>query len=374
MNRKIKLIIDLQFGSTGKGSIAGFLATRDKPDTVVTAWAANAGHTYIDQSGRKFIHTMLANGAVVPSVKRLLIGPGSLINPHALWEEIADANLHDDLQILIHPHAAVITQKHIDEEQGPMTKIGSTKKGCGAAAIDRIRRNPDDNNVAVNALLGDPFLGPMVATIEEYNAALDAATIIQVEGAQGYSLSMYHGMYPYTTSRDVTPAQIFADCALPIGWIKDTEIIGTLRTFPIRVANRFDAQGTQIGFSGGCYPDQIEMEWKELHLEPELTTVTKLPRRIFTFSQMQLAEAIRQCSVDTLFVNFVNYFRSAAELHQVYRSIVRTAIDGGVENGVKYLGFGPADSDVMELADNHSFDDIIERWEETAVINQKVGA
>lgn len=130
----------------------------------------------------------------------------------------------------------------------------------------------------------------------------------------------------------MTTAQIFADCALPIGWIRNTEVIGTLRTFPIRVANRFDEQGTQIGYSGGCYPDQVELDWKDIGIEAELTTVTKLPRRIFTFSQMQLAEAIRQCSVDTLFVNFVNYCRSELELNRVLGDIRSAAIAGGANN------------------------------------------
>lgn len=203
MQKKLKLILDLQFGSTGKGLIAGYLALRDQPDTVVTAWAANAGHTYITPGGDKYIHTMIANGIVSQNLKRLLIGPGSLINPEAFFDEFKAAMEKlphlANVDVMIHPHAAVITQKHIDEEQGPMTKIGSTKKGCGAAAIDRIRRNPDDNNAAINVFTEGHPLHNLVATVEDYNRALDEAQVIQVEGAQGYSLSMYHGLYPYTT-------------------------------------------------------------------------------------------------------------------------------------------------------------------------------
>ena len=47
------IVIDLQYGSTGKGLIVGFLAEEHKYDTVVTAWAPNAGHTYINRDGRK---------------------------------------------------------------------------------------------------------------------------------------------------------------------------------------------------------------------------------------------------------------------------------------------------------------------------------
>jgi adenylosuccinate synthase len=368
--RQISLIIDLQFGSTGKGLIAGFLATREKPDTIVTAWAANAGHTYIDQGGRKFIHTMLANGVVSKGLKRLLLGPGSLINPEALWDEIMDcAGLLQNVRIMIHPHAAVITQKHIDEEAGPMTKIGSTKKGVGAAMIDRIRRNPDDNNVAVNAFAGHA-LGAYVCTIAEYNAALDAAEVIQIEGAQGYSLSLYHGLYPYCTSRDVTPAQIFADCAIPLHWFESTEVIGTLRTFPIRVANRFDEEGKQVGFSGGCYPDQRELAWDELGMEAELTTVTKLPRRIFTLSQIQLTEAIRQCSVTSLFLNFANYCRSRDEFREVLATIRDAVTAADSSCGLCWVGFGPKDSDVVAIGEDTDIEELLKVWDDTAVVNQ----
>lgn len=372
-----KLIIDLQFGSTGKGALAGFLAVRDKPDTLITAWAANAGHTYIAPGGRKFIHTMLANGIVSPGLRQILIGPGSLINPDALWAEILwcadllfdeDANLK--VKLVIHPHAAVITQKHIDEEQGPMTKIGSTKKGVGAAAIDRIRRNPDDNNVAATALK-QHVLGKFVATVAEYNAAMDDAEVVQIEGAQGYSLSMYHGMYPYTTSRDVTSAQIFADCGIPMSWWSKTEVIGTIRTFPIRVANRYDNDGTQVGYSGGCYADQREIQWSELGLQPELTTVTKLPRRIFSLSQLQLTEAIRQCSTDKLFVNFMNYCRSPDEVRTVIAAIYDAMVAAGMptQSGI-YFGFGPGDADILEMDNDTPPEVLFDAWQRTAICNQ----
>ena len=143
----------------------------------------------------------------------------------------------------------------------------------------------------------------MIATPEEYRDALAAAESVIVEGAQGFSLSMYHGQYPYTTSRDVTPWQVAADCGLPYKWASYIKVIGTLRTFPIRVSNR-------DGSSGPHYPDQVELKWGDIGLNAELTTVTKLPRRIFSFSQTQLQEALWHCGGywDTrLFLNFANY-------------------------------------------------------------------
>ena len=76
-NKKAIIVVDAQFGSTGKGLIAGYLAERDQPDVVMTAWSANAGHTYINAEGRKFVHCMLANGIVSPALTHVLVGPGS---------------------------------------------------------------------------------------------------------------------------------------------------------------------------------------------------------------------------------------------------------------------------------------------------------
>lgn len=354
------LIIDLQFGSTGKGLIAGFLAERDAPDTIVTAWAPNAGHTYIDKDGTKWVHTMLANGIVSRNLRRILLGPGSLIDPAALRREIDESShLLRGVDILIHPNAAIVTQQHRDLEAGPMTKIGSTKKGVGEAMIQRIRRNPDDMNTA--SLPDANGVGPdwahpelvahdlahFVTTHQAYQAALDQAHVLQIEGAQGYSLSMYHGFYPFCTSRDVTTHQILADCAIPAHMARWLTVVGTARTFPIRVANRFDESGKQVGFSGPCYPDQHEISFADIGQEVELTTVTKLPRRIFTFSHIQIDEAVRMNGVTELFMNFMNYLPKNRQSGFIESLSARMNSFGCL---VAYLGYGPKGSDVMDLS------------------------
>jgi adenylosuccinate synthase len=346
------LIIDLQFGSTGKGLIAGYLAERDRPDTVVTAWAANAGHTYIDGDGKKFIHTMLANGVVSPGLKRVLIGPGSLIDPVNLRRELDEcAHLLRGVDVLIHPAAAVITQQHRDLEAGPMTKIGSTKKGVGEAAIQRIRRDIVNANTAWTGWGEGPHpelikagLGQFVCTHEQYASALDNTRRLLVEGAQGYSLSMYHGFYPYCTSRDVSTHQVLADCGIPAREAKGLTVVGTARTYPIRVANRHNEAGEQVGWSGPCYPDQAETTFEAIGQRVELTTVTKLPRRIFTFSEKQFTEAVRMNGIDEVFINFINY------LPHERRGNFLTYLDNisGPACVIRYVGYGPTKTDVRD--------------------------
>lgn len=348
MKQKAYMILDLQFGSTGKGLLAGYLAKFMRPDTLVTAWGPNAGHTYIDEGGREFIHCMLANGVVSPNLKTILMGPGSVIDLDRLYSEIKSCkDLLIGKRLVIHPQAVVVTAKHREMEMRNV-KIGSTMKGTGAAVIERIERDPDNNPTALNVIGYDwlDSIAQMGIGIEiskhSYDYALMEANIIQIEGAQGYSLSIYNGFYPYTTSRDVTPAQVMADCALP--WSLDPEIYGTLRTYPIRVANRFDEEGNMIGTSGPGYDDQKELKWEDLGMEPELTTVTQLPRRIFSFSIEQMAESLFRCGPTKLFLNFTNYMDNE-EVSELIEDIHNISVHGNCR--VEWIGTGPRHQDVV---------------------------
>ena len=261
------------------------------------------------------------------------------------------------VDIYIHKNAAVIDQRHRDEENahlGANTKIGSTKKGCGAAQIHRIRRDPDDlntfgalvesgTNVDINNLM-EMVDSIKVVDTDGWLQVLTQADVVQIEGAQGYSLSMYHGLYPYTTSRDVSTAQVLADCGIPFCMTPIVKIYGTARTFPIRVANRYDEDGKQIGYSGNCYSDQTEITFEDLGQSTELTTVTKLPRRIFTFSAQQIQEAAFMCGVHVLFMNFVNYCRTDEELREVMGKSF-----GTIEAPELILGFGATVNDVTTI-------------------------
>lgn len=336
--KKVTLVCDLQFGSTGKGLIAGYLAERDQPDVLVTAWSANAGHTYINKDGRKFVHCMLANGIVSPKTKYVLLGPGSNLDIKRLEKEIVDCNdLLANVEILVHPHAAVILPQHVSFEQATMQGIGSTAKGCGASLVHKIGRPVTGSNI-VSEVHPDGGAGWRVAGYDEYNRIVDEAERIQVEGHQGFSLGMNTGFYPYVTSRECTPAQIMTDCHLPICMLD--KVIGCMRTFPIRTADRFDKDGKRIGWCGPVYDDSEQIEWETLGLEPELTTVTGMPRKIYTFSKKQAQEAIRTCAPDEIFLNFCNYLPDERAVNDLDCMLYEL---GGK---VQYFGYGPTVSDI----------------------------
>jgi len=351
MTHKADLVMDFQWGSTGKGLIAGYLAKRGDYDTAICAFSVNAGHTYVDKSRDMHVMTQQIPTSALssPTVKTVLIGPGSAIHGPTLMDEITKyGKFLDGKRILIHPHAISIEEYHTNQEvDWGMARIGSTVHGVGAAMIERVRRNPG-NPVTVGARWKGTPMERFVCTTTEYQDALMASESTIIEGAQGFSLSLYHGAYPYVTSRDVTPWQIAADCGLPYKWASYIKVVGSTRCFPIRVNNR-------TGSSGPCYDDQKELDWSHfapLGVAPEITTVTKLQRRIFTFSRKQIMEAAFHCGGywDTkVFLNFANYCSSVEELADIIALIEKPAAGYLNPPKVAWTGWGADDSKVKSL-------------------------
>ena len=329
---KATMIIDLQYGSTGKGLIAGYLAEKEGYDTVINANMPNAGHTYINSVGRKWMHKVLPNGIVSPNLKCVMIGPGSVFEPSRLQKEIDDStDLLENVRIMIHPLASVLDPHHREMEAQVLNGISSTMQGSAAAMVEKIWRQKDQNPTAIDNLVGD--LRQYLCSIDEWRSALNEAKSILIEGAQGHSLGLNAGFYPYCTSRDCTPARFLADCGVPHKMLG--RVVGTARVHPIRVGN------TKDGHSGGHYPDQYEMNWDDLGVEAETTTVTGRIRRVFSFSRWQIEAAIFDCQPDDIFLNFCNYDDEDSKF-----AIEQIKEAGGK---IKYLGFGPTIDDVREL-------------------------
>ena len=341
--RSIEVIMDGQYGSTGKGLFAGYLAKLHKPQVLACALSPNAGHTLILEDGTKLVHKMLPLGIVSPDLQTIVLGPGSLIDPDALLYEIQQAEqfglLPNHVRILAHQSAAMVLCRHRDAESDGGTAPGSTRKGVGAAQIERIQRRPDDNNIIGLMQPIHPIFDriELVSTAELQQIYLEASRI-QVEGCQGYSLSIYHGQYPYVTCRDVTTHSLLADCGMPYMRWSAVSVYGVFRTYPIRVANR-PASGE---WSGPTYPDSIETTFEAIGQPQELTTVTQLPRRIFTFSHQQAIEACVQNRMDYAFLNFAQYCPTWKELRDIWLRLNECTL-------VSYLGFGPKIDDIVRV-------------------------
>lgn len=336
--KKVDMIVDLQFGSTGKGLIAGYLAAERGYDTVVTCNMPNAGHTYIDTLGQKMVHKVLPNGIVSPELRAVMIGPGAVFDPKRLKMEISIAKEFGYLQgaiIMIHPNATILHEKHAAAERATMSGISSTMQGSMAAMVDKMSRNTTKTLSPLAQDSDDPTVVEYVCTQAEWIDALQEAEAILAEGSQGYSLGINTEFYPFTTSRDCTPARFLSDMGIPHDMLRT--VIGTARTYPIRVGNTAD------GYSGPCYQDQHETTWDELGQTAETTTVTGRIRRVFTFSHEQIKEACFYCAPDEIFLNFCNYMPT--DFHRLIEEIEHNT---GVQ--VRYQGWGPAHNCVDDYA------------------------
>lgn len=336
------LIIDCQYGSTGKGLLAGYLASKSNPDTIAYAPSPNAGHTLLWR-GVAFMHKMLPTGFTGDALRAVVLGPGSLLDLDVLHKEIYNLgqqiNRFKHCVVYVHANAAVVLDRHRAIEANGGTAPGSTRQGVGAAQTERVQRGPDSRNLVQHHLDHPVFTNPLVQVIDtaRMQQIYFDSERLQIESCQGYGLSIYHGSYPHVTSRDVTTASILADVGAP--WGINPTIYGSFRLYPIRVANRIESGE----WSGPCYADSQEISYADIGQQQELTTVTRLPRRIFTWSQQQALEACAQNKIQFAFLNFANYARSYKELHDVWERLNEATM-------VQHMGFGPDLSDVYKVS------------------------
>lgn len=342
MYKKADVVVDLQFGSTGKGLLCGYLSETGGYDTVVAANMPNAGHTYIDFKGNKMVHKVLPSGIYVSD--NIMIGPGAVFDPVRLRKEIDECPI--DLtgkRIMIHESAGVLRPEHVETERGALNRIASTMQGSAACLTDKIMRKESAIAKFNKDILYPLGLWKYVVPQFEFLGVMHEAKKILVEGSQGYSLGISSGFYPYCTSRECTAARVLADTATPVGYLN--RVWGVARCHPIRVGN------TEGGWSGNNYHDQKELSWDELGVEAEKTTVTGRIRRVFSFSRQQITEALIANQVTDVFLNFCNYDPALAQ--DIYEMINDIAIDLDLPARMSLTGWGPSANDVA--AENGTF-------------------
>lgn len=298
---KINMVIDGQFGSTGKGLIAGSVAMTNEIHLSIGRLSPNAGHTfYIDD--KKYVTKMLPVSSIVHDRCAIYLCAGSVIDIDILFQEIEKFNI-DPSRLFIHPRAAIVTEdaRRMEQKKDGVVKIASTQSGTGGARADKIMRN---NPLAFRC----DALKEFVRNYFDISEYISHGLNILVETGQGFDLSLNHGYsYPYCTSTDVIPAAILGDIGLHPGDLG--KILMVIRTYPIRVGNIIDDDGREIGYSGDVYPDSKELTWEELGQIEERTTVTNRVRRVFTFSKQQYIRSLKFIRPDLIFLNFVNYVR-----------------------------------------------------------------
>ncbi len=321
------------FGDEGKGKIISYLAIKDNPGVIVRGGAGpNAGHTIRDDSGKVYKVRMLPSGFLNKNAK-VMIGPGVVVDPNVLKKEIKDFGVEG--RSFIDRHCGVIEESHLarDSRGELKEKIGSTGSGTGPANSDRAMR------VLRLAKDLDSLSSMIVDVPEEINSALDADEDVLVEGTQGTFLSLWHGTYPFVTSKDVTASGICADVGL--GPTKVDEVIAVFKSYVTRV---------------GTGPLQNELSPEEAKRRgwSEFGTVTGRQRRAADFDFDLARRAIMlngatQISITKLDVLFAECAGKTSydELPAKARSFIE-GIEERLGTPVTIIGTGPAINDVVD--------------------------
>lgn len=301
---KASFILGGQWGSEGKGAAAAFVGVNHRFDIVTTNAGAQAGHTSTHKGKTKVVFHLPT--AALYSDAIAYLNAGSIIDPAVLLREI-DENPSVSSRLFIHPNAAIITdacREAEGREDSAQTKIASTRKGVGEALSRKVLRS---GMIARDC----KELRQWVQEPIDLNSRMQWRNYsMLVEVPQGFHLSVDSQFYPNTTSRNCTVQQAAADAGIHPHFFGKSMLV--LRTFPIRVGNIFNPYGEEggpreLGYSGGHFSDQIETTWDLIGRPPEITTVTKRVRRVFTFSQQQALEAIVATRPDVIYLTFCDY-------------------------------------------------------------------
>lgn len=317
----VTIIVGAQWGDEGKGKITDFFSGQS--DYVVRFHGGNnAGHTVIVDGEVYKLH--LIPSGVLYNRPCSIIGNGTVIDPGVLLEELAGLKKRGvNPNIKISDRAHVIMPYHIAVDEGltghqGKLAAGSTKRGIAPVYADKMYRHgiriidllePEIfrekleksfqfNHDLVTKVFGiecdldlekiyHEFLAygdrlrPMVAdTSLELYQAYKAGKKILFEGAQGLSLDVDHGIYPHTTSSNMTAGHVAVGAGLTLREIPN--IIGIAKAYVSRV-----------GISP--FPTELdEVEAKALRDKgDEYGTTTGRPRRVGWLDLVQLRQAVR---------------------------------------------------------------------------------
>ena len=263
-----------QWGDEGKGKIVD-LFTQDADVVVRFQGGNNAGHTIVVDGKETILH-LIPSGILRPNV-RCIIGNGVVIDPEVLLEEIAglkkQGHFKNDSQLALSSQAHLIMPYHKKLDllrEGRKGKIGTTGRGIGPAYEDKMARKGIrlcdlDTPVAFRKKLSDllerrnerfgkmfqtePFDAKKIADsyLEMYGEIKKYATntslllhqlmkegkSILFEGAQGTSLDVDHGTYPFVTSSSTVAGGALTGAGVGPTCIDD--VIGISKAYTTRV-------------------------------------------------------------------------------------------------------------------------------------------
>ena len=353
-------IVGSQLGDEGKGALVDIWG--GDADVVVRYQGGdNAGHTVV-QDGTKYKLSLVPSGAVRGKVG--ILGNGCVVNPETLFDELdtlREKGLDPDVRIARRAHAILPYHRVLDgiEEEVKSDSdlaAGTTKRGIGPTYEDKAGRRgirigdmldpevlrdrleyvvPQKRDLAEeiygldieNSEHADAFdVDALFETYNEYGQRfraesmtvncgdflgrrLDDGDELLFEGAQGTSIDIDHGIYPYVTSSNPTAGGASVGTGVGPTVIGQGEVVGIVKAYLSRV-------GT------GPLPTELDGTDTEEELADfirekggEFGTVTGRPRRIGWLDMPMLRHAARANGFTGIAVNHIDVLAGLDEIN-----------------------------------------------------------
>ena len=354
-------IVGTQLGDEGKGGIVDVFG---EPADVVVRYQGgdNAGHTVVHED-EEYKLSLVPSGAV--RGRTGVLGNGCVVNPETLFDEIdtlRERGMDPDVRVAERAHAILPYHRVLDgveeEAKGDGLAAGTTGRGIGPTyedkagrrgvrvgdlldpevlrtrleyAVPRKRRLLESFGVDPDA---DRFDGAfdLEALYEEYRAygerlAEEGMPVncgafladrraegdrLLFEGAQGTSLDIDHGSYPYVTSSNPTAGGATVGTGLGPTVVGGGEVVGIVKAYVSRVGT--GPLPTELGFvegqtpegAGDRSPDAEELATYIRDAGGEYGTVTGRPRRVGWLDMPMLRHAARVNGLTGLAVNHLD--------------------------------------------------------------------
>jgi adenylosuccinate synthase len=313
-DRRVDVVVGGQFGSEGKGHIASYMA--GEYQVLVRVGGPNAGHK-VFMSPSPYTHHQLPSGTLRNPLAQLVIAPGAVLNPDSLMREVAECKV-DSERLFIDPQAMIVTEADIRNEKGLQERIGSTRQGVGFATARRItERGKRGVRLARDIKVLAPYIRPTWDVLEK---AYGRGDRILLEGTQGTGLSLYHGPYPFVTSRDTTIAGCLSEAGIAPGRVR--KVVMVCRTYPIRVQDPTNGTSGTLSqeISWEVVAERSKVPIEQL-VKAEKTSTTNRDRRVSEFDWVQLRKAAALNGPSDIALTFADYLDQRNEAARRYEQL-----------------------------------------------------
>ena len=362
-------IVGSQLGDEGKGGIVDVYG--DAVDVVVRYQGGdNAGHTVVYE-GKEYKLSLVPSGAVRGKIG--VLGNGCVVNPSTLFEEIdalEERGLTPDVRVAERAHAILPYHRVLDGLEEDVKSdddlaAGTTGRGIGPTYEDKAGRrgirigdllDPDTLRERLEyvvpqkrALVEDVYdleigddvdqaafdVETLFETYRDFGERLDregmaincgafldrrleAGDEIMFEGAQGTSIDIDHGIYPYVTSSNPTAGGAAVGTGVGPTVVGGGEVIGIVKAYLSRVGT--GPLPTELGSVDGQTPgvggrpEDGDLATYIRDEGGEYGTVTGRPRRVGWLDMPMLRHAARANGFTGLAVNHLDVLAGLDEV------------------------------------------------------------